>query len=231
MLGLGATALGIATMLPGLANTWTQYDAQQDNLAEQKKWNAYNTWLQQSIFGREDTSILRRVADLRSAGLSPVLAAGQGAGTGGAIPISGAKKDAINIGAMTQEALNAMSMLKMDADISQTVAQENLIKMQARQVNAQTSKTLADASQAWHDYDYFKTTQQPSTGQGTMAKEIAGLLGLSGSDGIKNLLKVIYGGSEEKPARTMTEQEMLNILRKTNQKATPKHPNNKTSNF
>lgn len=36
MLGLGATALGIATMLPGLANTWAQYDAQQDNLSEQK---------------------------------------------------------------------------------------------------------------------------------------------------------------------------------------------------
>lgn len=85
-----------------------------------------------------------------------------------------------------------MTILKMDADISQTVAQENLIKMQARQVHALTSKTLADASQAWHDYDYFKTTQQPSTGQGLLSKEIGGILGISGSDVIKHLKNELF---------------------------------------
>lgn len=42
----------------------------------------YQKDLQRSIFNREDTSIARRVADLKASGLSPVLAAGQGAGTG-----------------------------------------------------------------------------------------------------------------------------------------------------
>jgi len=42
----------------------------------------YQKDLQRSIFNREDTSIIRRVNDLKASGLSPVLAAGQGAGTG-----------------------------------------------------------------------------------------------------------------------------------------------------
>nr|QJB21663.1 MAG: DNA pilot protein [Microvirus sp.] len=45
----------------------------------------YQKELQRDIFRREDNSIQRRVADLRAAGLSPVLAAGQGAGTGGIV--------------------------------------------------------------------------------------------------------------------------------------------------
>lgn len=42
----------------------------------------YQKNLQNEIFRREDSSIARRVRDLKASGLSPVLAAGQGAGTG-----------------------------------------------------------------------------------------------------------------------------------------------------
>lgn len=45
----------------------------------------YQKDLQNEIFRREDTSIARRVHDLKASGLSPVLAAGQGAGTGGIV--------------------------------------------------------------------------------------------------------------------------------------------------
>ena len=129
MIGLGATALGFASMAPSLLNTYSQYKTAQDNLREQKKWNAYNTWLQQSIFGRDDTSILRRVADLRAAGLSPVLAAGQGAGTGGTVPISGAQSQAPSINLDT---MFAMNLMKMEADISATRAQEEYTKIQTK---------------------------------------------------------------------------------------------------
>lgn len=125
MIGLGATALGLASIAPSLLNTYTQYKTAQDNLAEQKKWNSYNSWLQQSIFGRDDTSIQRRVADLKSAGLSPVLAAGQGAGTGGTIPISGAQSQAPQL---SLDTMFAMNLMKMEADISATRAQEEYTK-------------------------------------------------------------------------------------------------------
>lgn len=45
----------------------------------------YQKNLQNEIFRREDTSIARRIHDLKASGLSPVLAAGQGAGTGGIV--------------------------------------------------------------------------------------------------------------------------------------------------
>ncbi|WNK13199.1 MAG: DNA pilot protein [Microvirus sp.] len=62
---------------------------QQQNLDYQKN-------LQQQIFQREDNSITRRIADLKANGLSPVLAAGQGANAGQAIQTQAPQMAPIN---------------------------------------------------------------------------------------------------------------------------------------
>lgn len=74
------------------------YKVAQQNLAMQEKWNTinyrnqlaqqeYQKGIQQQIFQREDTAQQRAVKDLMAAGLSPTLAAGNGAGAGSVVDV------------------------------------------------------------------------------------------------------------------------------------------------
>ena len=65
-----AAVLGGAAVGSNLLTGYLNYKNQKDTLSWQKD-------VQRDIFAREDTSIARRVADLKASGLSPVLAAGQ----------------------------------------------------------------------------------------------------------------------------------------------------------
>lgn len=95
---------------------------------------------QRTTWQREDTSVQRRVADLKSAGLSPVLAAGQGAQASSPINVTAPQKQIID---PLQQANLVMNLLTQKADIARSNAQKKLLDMQEAHAAAQTlSETM-----------------------------------------------------------------------------------------
>ena len=127
-----AIGLGAAGVAGNLIGSVLNYNAQQDNLSWQKD-------TQRDIFAREDTSIARRVADLNASGLSPVLAAGQGAGTGGVVSTNAPQID------LPDSSMLALNMLKQEADISKTRAEQEYIELQKNKLPAEIKNLEASA--------------------------------------------------------------------------------------
>lgn len=84
-MSLPLAILDMVTRIGGTAyNIWNTERSRNDVKDQQN----YERQLQNTIFQREDNSIQRRVADLKAAGLNPLLAAGSGASAGSPISIS-----------------------------------------------------------------------------------------------------------------------------------------------
>lgn len=128
LIGGGAGLLkGVGDFITGQKN----YEVQKDLLNYQKA-------AQEESWRREDNAVQRRVADLKAAGLSPVLAAGSAASSSAPIQMS-APKDETNLGnvgaqaiekalAMSQMAKTNMDMLVQQAQLgkleSETIGQK-----------------------------------------------------------------------------------------------------------
>lgn len=105
----GVAGAGLAA---DIYTNWRNYNLQRDVYNWQRD-------VQGTTWEREDTAVQRRVADLRAAGLSPVLAAGQGAQSG---PVVSTSAPQIGKTGLTDNALMVMNMLKMDKDMQKTDA-------------------------------------------------------------------------------------------------------------
>lgn len=166
------------------ANKWNKdvsmqnLDISKQNLGFQQEQLAYEKSIQQKIFDREDSSIQRRVADLRRAGLSPVLAAGQGADAGAVVKTSAPQQEQrqqTNFNVPKSSSL--LEMINTIKDISMTNAQMDLINAQKESVNADVVNKLENAKKIQSETNYLNNQNaalvhdfQMFKGEGTSSK-------------------------------------------------------------
>jgi len=130
LLGLGSVITGAAQTALNVGSSIANYNLGKQNLDYQKA-------AQRKTWAREDTAVRRRRADLEAAGLNPVLAAGQAATTSSPVHTTAPEFKAPDVTPVKQGVADALSLMQQKANIAQTAAQTDLIKMQ--QFAAQTA--------------------------------------------------------------------------------------------
>lgn len=193
------------------------------NYKLQKKMFKYQKELQNRIFEREDNAVQRRVADLESAGMSKVLAAGSAAGSGGVVATTTPQMS--QLPDISQRLAQVYGLKKQKADISATEAQKDMLNQQAATGRSQellnnelmkTQKTVqasnlanARASDARAALTTWDLGQYQKTGRASNASEVGKTFGDMVQAGINlgsSLSEIKRSRDEAKAAAKATYQ-------------------------
>ncbi|WNK14100.1 MAG: DNA pilot protein [Microvirus sp.] len=169
------------------------------NMSAQNTANKANIIATLFGWGRDDNAMQRRVADLKAAGLSPVLAAGQAAGNMNPVTIKPVQGDQqlSNIlskaGTSISSDMNALVQTMQSAKLINSQVQVNdetrdKIKQQRElelgiypsklsNLDANTKRTAMEAQQKWLDYMKSKETSgTPKSELGRSVSDVAGIV-------------------------------------------------------
>lgn len=137
----------------------SQADVNEWNKGFQEEQFAYQKWLNELTMEREDSSIQRRVEDLKKAGLHPVLATGQGAAA--TSMSSGSSAPPMEAGFRNKLGIaDVLQIMTATSQIQKTNAEAGYVEELAKSVRDKTSAEVAgiNLDNQIKDYDFQKAS-------------------------------------------------------------------------
>lgn len=149
--GIGSLVYGGQQVKLGEAELALTKKISDENLNLQKDTLAWQKDMQGQAWAREDNATQRRVADLRKAGLSPVLAAGSAAQSSGPIRIDTPQREAPSFRGL-QEGVSSQAarMLTMQS-VAKSFLETQLIGQQLEKVRSETrGQNISNEEKEWN---------------------------------------------------------------------------------